>query len=298
MSQTVERLRRRMSSAEELGSVTRTMKGLAAVHVRQFEQAASVVAEYRQVVERGLQIVLRDSPRGGVADRRDSHVAASGLVVLGSNQGLCGPINRRVATHARAWRDDRDEPTSRVAAVGVRLAVELEVAGVAVTDRLELPNTLENVAHRSSQLLVMLDEWRSQEPGLGVWLCFPGYQGRRGGYQPTTRQLLPVSAAWLHDLATRPWPTHVLPTSTMPRPALLAALLRERLLVELHDSLTQTLAAIAASRLAAMSAAERDIEERLEALRRQHHRLRQSQITEELLDFVSGFDVLCSDADT
>ena len=40
MSRTVERLRRLITSAEELSSVTRTMKGLAAVNVRQYEQAA------------------------------------------------------------------------------------------------------------------------------------------------------------------------------------------------------------------------------------------------------------------
>lgn len=68
--------------------------------------------------------------------------------------------------------------------------------------------------------------------------------------------------------------------------------MRQRLLVALQRSMTQTMAAIAASRLAAMQVAERDVADRLERLHREHHGLRQAQITEELLDIVSRFDFL------
>jgi F-type H+-transporting ATPase subunit gamma len=59
-----------------------------------------------------------------------------------------------------------------------------------------------------------------------------------------------------------------------------------------HRSFAQTMASVAASRLAAMESAQRDIEERLDDLQAKRHRLRQSAITEELLDVVSGFEVL------
>lgn len=292
MSESVERLRRRIASAEELRSVTRTMKGLAAVNVRHFEQAAVVIDEYQSVMEQGLQIVLREPGAWPSRERARTGVSEGVVIVFGSNQGLCGPINRRVASHTRRQIAAMDVPVRRIVAVGARLAVELDVAGLPVSDRLELPHTLESIIHRSSQLVLMMDRWRDEQPAIGVWLSFPDYEGRRGGYRPRTHQLLPVSTEWLRDVASRPWPTHVIPTYTMPRGELVAALMRQRLLVALHRSMTQTMAAIAASRLAAMQVAERDISERLERLRQEHHRLRQAQITEELLDIVSGFDVL------
>lgn len=292
MSQSEQRLRRRMSSAEELGSVTRTMKGLAAVNVRHFEQAAGVIDEYQSVVERGLQVVLRDSPPGAGTERGRREVTEAAIIVFGSNQGLCGPINRHVATSTHRQIDRLDVPVRSVVAVGTRLATELEVAGLTVTDRLELPHTIESIARRGQRLLTMMDQWREENPGVGVWLSFPSYEGRRGSYEPRCLQLIPVSPEWLAEVAGRPWPTRVLPDYSPPREALLRALIRQRLLVAVHRSMTQTMAAIAASRLAAMQVAERDIEERLERLNQEHHRLRQAQITEELLDIVSGFDVL------
>lgn len=292
MSQSEQRLRRRLSTAEELRSVTRTMKGLAAVNVRHFEQAAGVIDEYQSVVERGLQVVLRHSPSGGGLESKRPGATEAAVIVFGSNQGLCGPVNRRVAVSTQRHIDRIGVPTRTIVAVGTRLATELEVAGLAVTERLELPHTLESIARRGQRLLTMMDRWREEQPGVGVWLSFPSYEGRRGGYRPDVVQIVPVSLEWLAEVAGRPWPTRLLPDYTPPREALLQALVRQHLLVALHRSMTQTMAAIAASRLAAMQVAERDIEERLERLEQEYHRLRQAQITEELLDIVSGFDVL------
>lgn len=292
MSESVERLRRRIASAEELRSVTRTMKGLAAVNVRHFEQAAVVIDEYQSVMEQGLQIALRQSGAGSALEQAGPEVDEAVVIVFGSNQGLCGPINRRVASSAQQHIAAMGVPVGRIVAVGARLAVELDVAGLPVRDRLELPHTLESITQRAAQLVMMMDRWRNEQPALAVWLSFPDYEGRRGGYRPRTQQLLPVGLEWLQDVASRPWPTRVIPTFTIPRRDLVAALMRQRLLVALQRSMTQTMAAIAASRLAAMQVAERDIGERLERFQQEHHRLRQAQITEELLDIVSGFDVL------
>lgn len=47
-----------------------------------------------------------------------------------------------------------------------------------------------------------------------------------------------------------------------------------------------------AARIQSMQTAERNITERLQGLRSEHHQSRQTSITEELLDVVSGFEVL------
>jgi F-type H+-transporting ATPase subunit gamma len=54
----------------------------------------------------------------------------------------------------------------------------------------------------------------------------------------------------------------------------------------------ESLAAENASRLAAMQAAERNIDERLRELIKRFNQQRQTAITSELLDIVSGFEAL------
>jgi F-type H+-transporting ATPase subunit gamma len=59
-----------------------------------------------------------------------------------------------------------------------------------------------------------------------------------------------------------------------------------------YRAFAESLASENASRLAAMQAAERSIDERLEELRGEFRYQRQHAITEELLDIVSGFEAL------
>ena len=60
MAQTLESMRRRIRSAEDLYSVVRVMKALAAANIRQCEKAVESLAEYSRTVEARFQIALRD----------------------------------------------------------------------------------------------------------------------------------------------------------------------------------------------------------------------------------------------
>lgn len=73
---------------------------------------------------------------------------------------------------------------------------------------------------------------------------------------------------------------------------LLTGLLRQDLFIALYRAVAEAKAAEHGARLAAMQAAEQNIEERLDQLRNEYHQLRQAEITEQLLDVVSGFEAL------
>jgi F-type H+-transporting ATPase subunit gamma len=72
----------------------------------------------------------------------------------------------------------------------------------------------------------------------------------------------------------------------------LGALIREYLFVSLFRACAESLASENASRLAAMQRADKKIDELLEDLNGEFHRLRQSGIDEELFDVISGFEAL------
>jgi F-type H+-transporting ATPase subunit gamma len=78
----------------------------------------------------------------------------------------------------------------------------------------------------------------------------------------------------------------------MDRERLFSALIHQYLFVSLYRAFAESLASENAARLAAMQNAERNIEERLGELNRQYHQQRQTAITSELLDIVSGFEAL------
>lgn len=300
MSVTLEQVDRRVGAAEELLSVTHTMKGLAAVNARHFERAAAALDDYEAIVDRGLQVLATQPEFRVAAGARPRHPSSGpdpepgplDLIVFGSNQGLCGPINRHMVRHVIDVISESEMAVGHVFAVGSRLGTELELAGIDADVHVALPNTVEGITPRADELLLRIERRRRERPDASVTLVFPQFEGRRRSYQPLTRPLLPFDFGRLDELRLRPWPTNQQPMSFGPPGEMLAALTRQALFVAVHRSFAQTMASVAASRLAAMESAQRDIEERLDVLQAQRHRLRQSAITEELLDVVSGFAVL------
>jgi len=290
--ETIEFLRRRIRSAEDLHSVVRTMKALAAVMIRQYEKAVESLAEYSRTVELGFQVLLKQRPEGvtlapPVLNER------LGAIVFGSDQGMVGQFNEVIARHASEELEERKVSHGNLSllAAGGRAWARLKEAGQPVEDLITLPGSAAAVASVVQSLVLKIESWRSQS-GIDKILLFFNTPVSGASYQPRTLQLLPVDAAWFQDLASKPWPCRALPLFTMDWDRLFSLLIREYLFVSLYRAFAESLASENASRLASMQVAERNIENRLDELNAQYHQQRQGAIDAELFDLMAGFEAL------
>ena len=290
--ETLEGLKRKIRSADELQSVVRTMKALAAVSIRQYEKAVESLAHYNRTVLLGLRAALKNRPRDAGAARH-APVGRLGAIVFGSDQGMCGQLNEQIVAHAIAGMDELGVGPDRrtLLAVGERASARLEDADQPVEDTFAVPSSLAGVTPSVQELVLKIQEWHAAR-GIGRVVLYYSEQLGGASYQPATLHLLPVDGAWLARLEEEPWPTHILPAFTMGWDALFPALIRQYLFVSLYRAFAESLASENASRLAAMQNAERNITERLGQLHARFHQQRQMTITEELLDIVSGFEAL------
>ncbi|MEJ2597478.1 MAG: F0F1 ATP synthase subunit gamma [Anaerolineales bacterium] len=298
MTQTLEALKSRIKSVEELQSVVKTMKVMAAVKIRQYAEAVETLEEYNRTVEMGLEISLRHRPEEiKIAQRVLS--GPLGAIVFGSDQGMVGQFNQEIATHAikllkmgpLAKRD------CRILAVGRRVAARLEQAGQLPAESLQVPGSLAGVTPLVQDLLICIESWR-EEHEIEQILLFYNSPLHGAAYRARAQQLLPVDPRWLRVLEKRTWPMRGLPTYTLDWNTLFAELIREYFFVTLFQALTESLASENASRLSAMQGAEKNIEERLDQLHAQYHHLRQSFITEELMDVMAGYEALTGGKDS
>lgn len=288
---TIEGLSRKIRVGEELHTVVGTMKGLAAVAIHDFELAVGALSEYTTTVEQGLRILL--SLQSEPFPSRAVETGRTALIVIGTDQGLCGPINREIVAAAIEWCSVHDlEPERRViVSLGLRAARELEMAGFGPDQTIELPGSVEAISRVVDDLVVRIDRWRSD---LDVSRVMVAFQHPLQRTQRTTRmfQVVPPDIRRLHAIAARPWPTRMLPGTPHGPEQLTAGLLRQDLFIALFRAIAEAKTAEHGARLSAMQAAEQNIEDRLTTLRNQYHQLRQARITEELLDVVSGFEAL------
>lgn len=290
MSETTASLRRKINSAQELQSVVRTMKALSASNIGQYEQSVRALADYYRTVALGLGACLRISEPAGLvaAGARKVEDTAVAAVVFGSDQGLVGRFNEVLVEHALGTLATLPG-NARIWAVGERVHACLADAGLPLTGVFVVPSSAKAIAELVGRIL--LDSSLGDARGEGGELHLFHNRPMAGAvYAPVGQRLLPLDESWRRGLVQTPWPTRNLPEPMGGGDATLRALIREYVFVSLFRSCAESLASENASRRAAMERADRNIDELLEQLRGDFHRLRQSGIDEELFDVISGFE--------
>jgi F-type H+-transporting ATPase subunit gamma len=287
--QTLEALQRKIDTADDLLSVVKTMKSLAAVSIRQFEAAAAALERYDQVVGLAWQALFRF--HGGQAPEAPDDRAV--VLVIGSDQGMCGQFNEALLETARSTMDELAGRGLMVSAwsAGERARAGLGEAGYAVREHFSLPGSSQGVTAAVQDILEAYEAARRRRGGRTLVVVANRPQKERI-FTPASRIVLPLDADWLAQYAHRPWPGRSIPRLGLAPDALFSRLFAQYLAVALHRALAQSLAAENAARLAAMQAAEKNIEERAGELAASYRETRQNAITAELLDIVSGFEAL------
>lgn len=290
-----EVLRRQVRSTETLRSVVGTMKALASVRIGQVRRADRALEAAEATLERAFQVLVQREP----ALARALAVAASapavgagawGAVLFGSDHGLCGPFNERLVrrAHARLVQLGSEEAPPRVLAVGRRLRPKLAALGHAVERVVALPASIAATGDAVIEVAQVVEGWQRAHGVAQVFVVH--HQPTAGvGYRTRTVQLLPLDVAWLRDLAERPWPTQQLPMLGLEAEPMLRGLVRHHVAHVLVRAFAASQAAENAARLAAMEAAERNVDERLGQLRHAAAQERQNAVTEELLDVQAAF---------
>lgn len=289
--ETLEALGRRIATTEDLQSIVRTMKALSSVRIRQYERAATALREYSRTIEKSFQIVLRSiQPLVCTLGGPDVHTT---VVVFGSDHGLCGRFNQEIVRHARQELRRLNTPKENVSylVVGARAASQLDAVGERVEQYFALPGSVDGLTTTAHSLLLKIDALRGERGPTRV-LLFNNLREEGGTAAPHGIQLLPLDPNWILSLTQRRWPSRTIPIHTMAPDALFATLVRQHLFIGFFRAGAESGASEHASRLAAMQAAERNIDDHLEEMTAAYRHKRQESITEELMDIVAGFEVL------
>lgn len=282
-------IRDQLASAEALLSVVGTMKTLAAVRIGKYRRTVAALRSSARTLDLAWQAAVKLHPElvPTITSDRDGPLA---VVVFGSERGLAGGFNERVARHAVGMLRQRvpDGGSAVVFPVGSRVRARLRRLGVKTEDGVQLPGSLETIDLGVTQVLAQIDLWRAEARVEQLYFIY-NRPLRGTEYKPLTLQLLPLDDTWLRNLRERPWPSGRLPMPIMDPHELLGGVIRQSIAQALVRAFASSMASENGARLVAMEAAERNVEERLDGLRVAHRTLRQNAITEELLDIQAAY---------
>lgn len=294
---TLENLRRKLEGAEDIKSVVRTMKAVAASNIGQYEMAVSSLGDYYHTVALGIIAYFKEEKIDTIYEKKVPERNTEKLicaVVFGSDQGLVGQFNDSltdfVSKSLNALTGKKE-----IWAVGERVQLLLSDFGFTTTELFPAPNSVNAITPLVGQILVKSEECLEKGNVKEVYI-FHNRQESGAGYVPVIQRLLPLDEKWRQTLAELSWPTKKIPQVIGGIKSTILTLINEYLFVSLFKACAESLASENSSRLAAMQRAEKNIEELLDDLSHKFHSLRQSTIDEELFDVVSGFEALKKDS--
>lgn len=293
---TLESLRRKLEGAEDLKSVVRTMKTMAASNIGQYETAVNSLSNYYRTISLGITAYFREPniniiSKNITPKRIDENPVCA--IVFGSDQGLVGSFNDSLANFV--LESLREFPGEKeIWAVGERIQFRLLDNGFNITKLFSVPNHINAITPLVREILIKSQE-NIENGNLKEYYIFHNQPKSAEGYQPTIQKLLPLDKKWIQKLGEQNWPSKNLAQVAGGKEPTLKALIREFLFVSLFKACAESSVSENSSRLGAMQRAEKNIEEMLEDLGHKFHRMRQSSIDEELFDLMSGFEALKED---
>lgn len=309
MSESTAGLKRKISSADDLLAVVRTMKAMTASNITQYEQAVGALGDYYRTVQLGLKACFNQS--NNVANTSNELLTAQnkrekfGVLVFGSDQGLVGQFNDNLAEFVLEELG-KQKGDKIVWVIGERLQSRLMQSDLTLEGGFLLPKAIKAITPLVSEILLKMETYRAAGKINKVMVFHNQPDHSQSGviYAPAKQSLLPLDAKWQQEIKDLPWPTKNLPELVgiaSPDNETISdknfhetqlALIHEYLFVSLFRASAESLASENASRLAAMQRAEKNIDELLVKMNSDFNSLRQSGIDEELFDVISGFNAL------
>lgn len=284
----LEALNKRIKTTTDLRDIVSTMKMLSSVSVGQYERALLSLNAYARTVREGFQGLLQNdeffyTPQP-IKNPRPKTVA----VVIGSDNGLVGRFNRDVMMAAKEALAEREVlDSARFLCVGKRVGLLAESQKLSIAATYAVSNSLKEIASVAAMILLRLNDILVKEQIEQVFV-FYSYRQSGAPLRIEMRQLMPLPYKNLTELRHRKWEGRSLPLITAERRQLFSALIHEYLTVVLTRALTASLAAEHYTRMVNMQQAEQNIDASLEEMNLTYQQMRQTSITDELIDIVSG----------
>ncbi|HIJ62701.1 MAG TPA: ATPase [Rhodospirillaceae bacterium] len=263
----------RIAGMTSLQGIVGAMRSLAGIRLQEAQQALSGIRGYAQVMRdaigRALPFIDDDAP--AVNDPPGQGLRT--LVVLTAEHGFAGGFNERLLEELRPASPEL------LLILGNRGAAAAAERGLAPAWVAAMPTRgagAMEAAHRLSREVYARGALARVEVLYNAYCQF-------GQWKVTRKSILPLDLGAIPPRAL-PHP----PLLNLSPAALLESLTYEYVFAQLMEAMVESIASENAARFAAMQSATDNVEKKLEQLGQEANRVRQEEITTELLDLMVG----------
>lgn len=289
---TLRELKGRIGSVASTGKITGAMKMISSAKMHKAEQGLKKLLPYRKLVQSVIGHLLATEGEFTSPLIEEREVKRVGVVVFGSDDGLCGAYNINIfkklleiiEVYKQTYGDNVDIEIYPVGRKLARAAKKIASAKLQVKpfEGVDTRSTTEVIGKFTQSLKDSFLSGNVDKIDL-VYMHFKSVS-KQVLYQ---EQLIPVSYEALSDTAD----TNSANSSCLfePNPnAIFNSILPLHIASTMQEVFTENIASENAARVMAMQSASDNANKLLESLRLEYNKLRQQGITTELLDILGG----------
>lgn len=291
--ETLDNLKKTLDTSKSIKQVVSTMKALSGANIKKYEKIVKILYTYKSNVELALQAVMMHNDKININElefvgQSKSKKAKNLVIVFGSNQGLCGRFNDKIANFL--IDDIENIDNNKVIIVGERLSMLLSNTKLKIFKTIPVPNSIENISNTIYELLSIIEEEIENKTINKVFLYYTANDDTMNGTL-TKNRLIPIDKKILENAQKKVWPTNNIPYWQVDTKTLIVDLLKQYIFVGLNDALVNSIASEQKNRLLTLQNAENNINDLIRTKNLEYNQKRQSTITNELLDVVTGYSV-------
>ena len=272
-------LRERRHAVEAVKSVVSAMRSTAAGRIQAAQRAMAAARRYREVVIRGLSTI---GPAALVPTSRSGSGAVL-LIVLTSEQPLCGGFNHAIIDHALTiHRELQKMGEVEVVAVGQRGSRVMIARGLTPQQIVPGATSLGGLRDLVRRLSSNADHGYVSGRFSAVDVVYARYKSV-SEQVPVVERLLPVDPALVpNSLRSLTYCRY------LEEPQLVAGLMGQFAYISLYHAAAESFASEQGSRLVAMDGATRNTSRMVDDLTNLERRERQHEITRQLLELTAS----------
>lgn len=288
----VEALKRKIKTTNDLRDIVSNMKALSSVSILQYEQANKALEKYQRNLRDAFQVLIIHNSVPNLSEKGNAQ-AANLFILIGSDNGMVGRFNKDVLDTARQYQQDKNIRRENIHCItlGKRLSVLAEQAKMKIICGYAMPNAVKTVTPLAETIILKIDEAIRKER-IGKVFVFYHRRKEHAGIEMKTHKLLPIDKNMIKTAQSKKWETNNVPMLPVDGHKMFAALVNEILMIALSKAINSSLAAEHFTRMTNMQNAEKNIDENLEELNLIYQQQRQEEITDELIDVISGAEAV------
>jgi F-type H+-transporting ATPase subunit gamma len=276
MAERVADLAAQIESVRQLEAVVSAMRGISASRAQSGRALLPGIDAYARVVSRAIGAALSLLPQDGAPAAHD-RAEGRALILFCAEQGFVGAFSERVLD--RAASEPAGTTLLLVGTRGAAIARERGMPLAWTTAMATSANGVPDLANRLAETLYA----RISSGGLATVDMVYSRTADTGGIEIERRSLLPLD----YSQFKRPIGSRV-PLTNLAPAVLLERLASEYIYAQLCEAAMRAFEAVNEARMLAMGAARTNIQNKLAGLAQLERRLRQQEITAEVLELATG----------